>query len=594
MTSFPRCRVRSWVTFLLAASLVALLVSGGPAAAQVTSPAHQTGIELTVSTQRTLRQIGESTIQWHRAFLQEDRDLAAKELERLQGLLAELGMKTLPDQSLAALVRAEEVAEVGDFDRAAWALEAAEQLDPGRPETSFANARVHRLAGSYLKMLVETVRGYSRLFRFEPTRSLWLNNLVLWGLMTLMTTAVLYLLVCIASRGFAVSLDLVELLARIMPKGLALVFTLVLLVGPLALPFGLLWFLVLWSVLLWGYGSGQERVVLVLIWLLAGAVPILLEVQLDRVSVSSSAALQAANSVEEGRLYGRLLTDFGVLRAILPKSGAVKHLEADFHARIGQWDLARSYYAELLETEQQNSDALNNLGVYFFLHGDIGGAIQSFSRATVADMNNPAAFYNLSQAFSASYHYKDAREALQEAQRLDPVTISRWLAENDDAQVRPVEGSLKRIPEIQAQLGEALRQQREAEIVSARLRLLRRGFSLLIGCGIALIAAALHLARRGFGYSQPDSNTVGLRGDLELLVQVVVPGLRSIRHGRGFAAYLALVPLVGLLLVPFSWHWGYRLPWGFDPGTLLPWFLTTLGLVSLLLIRLLVLRASEA
>jgi len=574
-------------------TLVSLV--GLPAVAQITSPAHQTGIELSVSTQRTLRQIGESTIQWHRAFLQEDRDTADKELERLQGLLAELDMKTLPDQSLAALVRAEEAAEAGELENATWALEAAEQLDPGRPETAFASARVHHLGGSYLQMLVETVRGYFRLFRFEPTRSLWFNNLALWALFTAMAAAALYLLLCIALRGFVVALDLAELLARIMPKVLAFLLTLVLLVGPLFLPFGLLWFLILWSILLWGYGSIQERVVLVLIWLLAGAMPILLQHQLGRAAISSSPALQAAQSVQEGRLYGRLLTDFGVLRAILPKSGAVKHLEADFHARVRQWDLARSYYVELLEIEPQNGDALNNLGVYFFVHGDVGGAIQSFSRATVADIDNTAAFYNLSQAFSASYHYKDAREALQEAQRLDAARVSRWVAENADSQVREVEGSLGRLPEIEAQLREASRQQREGEeTVSPQLKLLRRGFSLLIGFGIALIAAALHLARRGFGYSQPDTGASRKFGDLDLLLQVVIPGLRSTRQGRGFSAYIALVPLVGLVLIPFSWHWGYRLPWGFDPGILLPWFLTTLGVVALLLLRLLVLRRVES
>lgn len=571
--------------------LAALLGAAGGAAGQATSPAHQTGLELTVSTQRSLRQIGETSIQWHRAFLQKDEEAAARELETAQEIVRSLRMSSLPDLSLAALVRAVEAAEAGDPERARWALAAAEELDPGQPEAAFAQAAVHRAEGSFLKALIASGRGYLRLLDAPSHRDLWQHNLVLWGLLALMATAAVYLVLSIALKGSVVTLDLTELLARGLPKPVALILSLLLLAAPLFLPFGLLWFLLLWSVLLWGYGSAQERVVLIFIWLMAGSVPLVVQHQLERIQVESSPALRVVHSLERGRLYGRLFTDLGVLETVLPNSTAVLHLKADLHVRLGQWELARSAYGELLDDEPANAAAYNNLGYYFFINEDMGGALRSFESATVADSTNPTTFYNLSQALSALLHLDAARDALEKAQRLEPDLVSSWMQEERATEARLMEGSLQRIPEIREEIRQALAPEEEA--ASAQLLLVRRGFSLLIGVGVVLIAGALHLARRGFGYSQPSGGLMREGGALDPLLCILVPGLQSSRRGQGILAFLAILPLAALLLVPFAWHWGYRMPWGFDPGNAFPWLVTTLGIFGLLLVRLIVQRALE-
>ncbi len=132
-----------------------------------------------------------------------------------------------------------------------------------------------------------------------------------------------------------------------------------------------------------------------------------------------SPPVQAMESLEQHRLYGGLFTDLGSLRALLPESAAVKHLLADVHRSLNQWDLARSLYRQVLEKEPENTAALMNLGAYFFLKGDFGNAIQNFQKVVTADPQNAAAHFNLSQAYSESYLFDESKRALAQAREID-------------------------------------------------------------------------------------------------------------------------------------------------------------------------------
>ncbi|MCB1036105.1 MAG: tetratricopeptide repeat protein, partial [Acidobacteria bacterium] len=570
--------------------LLALLLAPAIAGA-ASGPGQGAGMELGPPVQQSLRQLSEGAIQWNKAFLQDDREDAKKELDRVLGVAQVLGMKSLPDLNLSTIALAVEAAEAGDFARADWALEAAERLDPDRPETLFGGSLVARLRGSYLNSLTDSFKGYLRLFHFPTERGVFLIDVALWVLVTLAVSSALFLLLQIALKSQAVGLDLQELLGRFAPQWMAFLLTGIILVAPLALPGSLFWLLLVWSVILWGYCSLQERFVLIAIWLFFGAVPFALEQVERQFSLVTSPAYQVVYNLREGRLYGRLFTDLEVLRTILPKSIAVRHVEGDLHASLDQWDQARATYAEVLEAEPNSAAVLNNLGVYFFIHGDNGGAAQHFQRATSSDLNSAIAFFNLSQAYSNDYLYKDARRALEEAQRIDPEAVGAWIQENQPVPVRLIHGGLQRIPQIRRELLEA--RGRPQATGSSMLQLARRWLSLIVSAAVLLMALTLHLARRGFGYSEPVLPRMS-RSAWAPLLSVLVPGLSSAGEGKGIAAFMAFVPPVALLALPFSEVWGVRIPWGFDPGGQLLWVVATLGLVVILLVRLLRYRSLEA
>src|SRR3954471_5106373 len=357
-------------------ALGAILCSASAGAASVSS-SQVTGVEMTSQVRQTLKQLEEQWLQW---LVQKTPQQAAKALNDLMETARQLGMTRLPDLSAGGPARGGGAARQKDFARAHWSLDAAERFDPGRPETAFARAKVNRLQGNYPGAAAAWLKAYPRLFSHPLERFLWLQNLVAWVLVLLLVSGGLFVAVQMLARGNALFGDLEELFARRLPRPAAVALAAGALLWPLVLPFGPLWLAVYWSLLLWGYGSASERTVLIVLWLLLGASPLIIDMQRRYVAVELSPPAQAMQGLQEHRLYGSLFSDLGVLRSVLPSSIAVKHLLADVHRSLGQWELARALYRQVLEKEPENTAALINLGAYSYLKGDFNGAIQSFGK----------------------------------------------------------------------------------------------------------------------------------------------------------------------------------------------------------------------
>ncbi|HSF39930.1 MAG TPA: tetratricopeptide repeat protein [Thermoanaerobaculia bacterium] len=566
---------RTRIAGLALGVLLALLAPAGAGAQTVSSP-QVTGVEMTPTVRRTLKQLEEQWLQW---IVQNNEAQANSAVEGLMTTARQLGMTRLPDLSAGAAARAVQAAREKDFPRARWALKAAERFDPGRPETAFAESRVNRLEGNYPGAVVSFLSGCPRLFSRPLERYLWLQDLGLWGLCLLLLTGGLFVAVQMATKGGGLFHDIADAFARRLPRPVALGLAALSLLWPILLPYGLLWLPLYWSVLLWGYGSSSERVVLVAVWLLVGVTPLLITEQRRRVALTLSPPVRAMESLEQHRLYGGLFADLGVLRSLLPESVAVKHFLADVHRSLGQWELARSLYRQVLEAEPENAPALLNLGTYFFLKGDFGSAIQSFQKVTAADPQNAAAQFNLSQAYSESYLFDESRSALAQAREIDDARVSGWVSEQQ--RVVTVSGGLERTSEIRREL---LAGWRNGEKASSRPDLFQRFLPLLVALGLFLASAALHLARRPFGY--PERRLDARSGGFERWRRVLVPGFASSEVGEGGQAFAALLVPAALLMLPLFGTLGYPIPWSYDPGNLASWILMILGLLLYLGVRL--------
>ena len=559
------------------AALGVLLAVAAAGAASVSS-SQVTGVEMTAQVRQTLKQLDEQWLQW---VVQKNPQQAGAAVNDLLETARQLGMVRLPDLSAGAMAQAVQAARQKDFARAHWSLDAAERLDPGRPETAFAAATVDRLQGDWAGAAKAWLAAQPRLFTPPLERYLWLQNLVVWMLVLLLVSGGLFVAVQMLARGHALFGDLAALFARRLPRPAALTLAVLALLWPLALPAGPLWLVLYWSLLLWGYGSASERAVLVGLWLLLGASPLVIDLQRRSVAVELSPPAQAMQSLEERRLYGSLFSDLGVLRSVLPESVAVKHLLADVHRSLNQWELARALYRQVLEKEPDNTAALINLGVYAFLKGDFNGAIQSFQKAASIDPRSAAAQYDLSQAYSSSYMFDEQKAAFAKAQEIDAARVGVWM--NNPAQrVVPVSGGLARIPEIRRGL---LASWHGGEDRNAGSPLLRRGLSLFVSLSLILVAAALHLARRPFGYTERTGEVV-LEGAFDRWARVFLPGLAAAEIGEGGRSFLAILFVTGLLMLPLFGKIGAHVPWRYDPGNFASGVVAILGLALYLGLRL--------
>jgi tetratricopeptide (TPR) repeat protein len=260
-------------------------------------------------------------------------------------------------------------------------------------------------------------------------------------------------------------------------------------------------------------------------------------------------------------------------------------LLADVHRVLGQWEQAQPLYREVLSKEPNKPSILVNLGAYHFLQGDYTSAIESFQDAVDADPNNAAALYNLSQAFNEGFLYSESRAVLDRAVDIDEARVTAWLRRAGPDRVLTFSGGLGRGGEIRRALLEerisAGREQGEA-ITSSR-----RVWTPVLLLLLAAAAVGLHFLRRRHGYSDLPEWTAESESLSERLLRILVPGLDSAQKGRGLRAFLAWLVPVGLLLLPLGGRRLFRLPWGFDPGSTLLWWIAGVGLLLLVVVRVL-------
>ncbi len=556
---------------LIALALAVVLLAPRGAAGQAVSSPQVTGVEMTPQVRQTLKQIEEQWLEWS---VQTNREQADRAVGSLLEIAHQLGVSRLPDLAGGAIARAVAAARQKDFARAHWALAAAERFDPGRPETAFAESTVDRLQGDFLGAAAARLRAYPRLFNHPLESYLWFQDLLFWALVLLLVTGGLFFAVQMLTKGTVLFQDLADLFGRKLPRSVALAFAGVVLLWPLALPYGAIWLPLYWSALLWGYASASERVVMVAVWLLLGAAPQLVELQRQRVAVALSPPALAMESLQEHRLYGSLFADLGLLRAVLPESVAVKHLLADVHLSLNQWEIARSLYRQVLEAEPNNATALLDLGDYAFLKGDFTSAIQSFQMAAAADPLSPAPPYNLSQAYSESYLFDEQKAALKKAQDLDLVRVNSWMADPQRTRVVNLMGGIARIPQIRRELA-ATWGHREAS--AGPLAILRQWQGLFLALGLILVAVSLQLARRPFATTERAAE-VFPEGAFERWGRALLPGVASAEIGEGGKSFFALLVFTSLLMLPLIGRLGSRIPWRYDPGNILSWILAALGL----------------
>ncbi|HEX4951893.1 MAG TPA: tetratricopeptide repeat protein [Thermoanaerobaculia bacterium] len=541
------------------------------------------GFELTPEAQRSLVRLEEQWDQWTAAIEGQEYKRASTVFEGLSGSIRDLGMSAVPDLAVAAEALAIRAARQGQFDKATAALAAAERLDPGRPEHLFASARLARLEGRPFAAALLHVRGWLRLASWRAERRIALTNISLWLMVSAQIACALFVVLQLSVKGGGLLQDARRLFTHLGAPGLGLAAGLTVLLLPALLPPQPIWAILVGSVLIWGYCTLSERIVLASLWLLWGASPFLLDHGRQGVQEELSPPLRAVENLRRGRLHGEFFSDIGTLNGLLPDRVEVTHLLADLHRTLGQWDAARAHYGRVLTAEPSNTGALLNIGSYYFLRGDYGSAVSYYKRATQAAPDSPAAWFDLSQAYYQQYLFPEAQQALDRASALDLAQVTVW-SNASAGQRLQVDGSgLSRGDAIRDDLAGLLRGEDHGPGGWQR-----RGRWISLAATLVLVALALtlHVARRPYGYTEPGLDELLSRSHGERAWRELLPGLAAAEAGEGVLAWLDLWVPTALLLIPLGRTLAFDLPLGFDPGGGLLWALGLGGLVIYLLPRL--------
>jgi tetratricopeptide (TPR) repeat protein len=518
------------------------------------------GTELTVPVQESLVRLQDLWLLWNSAFLQDDQRLAEAAIRDLLFTATDLGQSRLPDLAIGVLVRGVDSARAGEFERGRWAVRMAERLDPGRPEAMFAKSRIDFLEGSYIEGVLSRVRGFARLTNAGLPGRLYGLNLAVWLGASLMLASALFVALQLATKGGALLRDTIVNFAVTLPRPVALVLALGLLIWPFLLPNGWIWLVLFWAALLWPYGSGSERVALAASVVILTLVPVLVHVAQDRLDASLSPQRRFLDRVQSRSLYGQFFNDLGLLKRTLPDSVALDHLVADLHVGLGQDDIARPIYRGVVDEEPDNGAALNNLGAYHLFRSEHIAAIGFLERALGRPEGSLEAAYNLGMTYQQLFENTNADRYFDRAREIDADRVSAWLSEGEDGVVAL--GGLQRIDELRGELNEVLGPPS-----------LERG-SMLRALGVLVATFLLAFLWWRFSSGAPlgvPATALGRESWLERLARVVVPGLGSAESGDGARGFLALLVPTAALMLPFHTVIGFSLPWGYEPGATFPW-----------------------
>lgn len=516
-------------------------------------------------------------VQWSAAFYQGNQERAQILATRLMAEGHGLGLARLPDLSVGAAADAVEAAGKGEFKRASWALEASERFDPGRPATAFASARIAWKEHRFVTAVEKGFVGYARIFRLPLERRLAALGLAMAGLWVVEVALCLIVLALAVLRGPSLIAAVWESWRDPLSPPMAGLTLALLALWPLLLPGRALSLLLWWSILLWGFSRRSERALILGLWLLVGALPLLLQPIRAQAELTLSPPMRAIESLREHRLPGSLFTDLGALVAVLPESPAVQQLVGDMDRTIGQWDRADHVYRQVVASEPDNEAALIDLGALYFKKGDFGTAVQFFKRASAIGSKDATAYFDLSQAYSESYLFDESRSALDQARAINDRQVSQWLQRPSNDRVVTVDGGLDRVGEIAGEL-EALWSGSEA----ARSQWVpwRRWAMLGMVAPLFLIALLFSFTFRRLGWLFEDEEGEAVGAPLGLCRSL--PVAAPLATERPFLAGIEALWVAGIGAAVWANRIAFRIPWGVDPGSALRWSLVGLGGVGLL------------
>lgn len=527
-------------------------------------------LDLTTPVKQNIRLLQDRWGEWLNAHMQNDEATAAAALEQLLAAVDELGMSKVPDYAATASALAVRSAEGGNFERAEWTLEAARQIDPGRPEIHFAAGEVARLSGDYVGAVTNLLGGYASLARLPVEGTVWKQNLLVWLVYLIMLGAGLFVVLQMRAYGAALIYDLSRLASPPLGPPAAVAAAIIVLLSPLALPSGVLWMGLTWSILIWGYCTLSQRAVLIFLWLAGGTLPLAVDFQQQQVAKSLQPSVRLVENLREGRLYGTMFQDLEVLEGKIEDEAVFKEILADLHRHLGQWEHARALYRGLVDANPdtlETAPILNNLGVYFYYRNDHGTAINRFTEAMEINPTLVEAHFNLAQAYAALFDFTRHNEALTIATGLAPDRVAAWEAGSDKQEVIPIDGGLIR----------------SQEAMSEEPASMNAVSSLIVAALAVVLAVALHFLRQRSGY--PSSKLKQPGANISRWSKALIPGWAATVDGNGPVALLAILPPLGLLLVPLIPVWGYRVPLGYAPGQSIVTVLCGIGLALILLIR---------
>jgi tetratricopeptide (TPR) repeat protein len=385
-------------------------------------------VESSASGERILNLKGIGSIQ-PKSAEKKPLSLDRKELEQLYQMKLDRGIRNVSTLSLLLTRQAKQAREAKDFSRAIELTTYASKLSPDLPQPYFELAR-SRFQNRPLRLdevLPELLKGYLAKFQnFPVSLNLFYHIFYIVSnaiLMAFIIFGIIVLWKYFSLYFYDIRKNLTQGVSSLVLNGLK-VFVLFI---PFFLRLDLMWAILFWIIVLWGYVSARERQFAVVFLIILVYLPFFLRTSSSFLNGPATDIILAMNEVNNeswDRGTEEKLRDWSLSRsddpAILFTLGLVEKKQ-------GRYPQAENFYRRAIEREPNFSDAYSNLGNVYLAQKQIPLAIASYQRAIEINPDKGSYHYNLYRAYSQETFLSGRSDkAFQKARQLDPELVQRY------------------------------------------------------------------------------------------------------------------------------------------------------------------------
>jgi tetratricopeptide (TPR) repeat protein len=353
-----------------------------------------------------------------------DFDNANKRLTDLMNMGRAYGIRTFPQYAASASGLSGEAAKQNP-ELAKWATGAASQLDGKSSAVVFSEADRAAARNDWARALRLAVQGYARVLGDYRTSVLGRSDLLLMATFAIAVTVLLLAVALFIRYGRALAHDFREMLSRFLRGGSVTVLAFALLFLPIFLWLGPFWLAFYWLAVFFGYASKGERTAIVILLLIAAALPIAVDLTASWIAgVDSPAVMAAVSSATQSYEPGALRRLEELLTAV-PNNATLHVLIGNLFVFDGAEDQAAIHYRRATELKKDYAGAHVNLGNLHFNNNEFQTAMTEYERAEAADPTLAIAFFNHSVAAGETYKFDLQAQMLEKARNADASYVDR-------------------------------------------------------------------------------------------------------------------------------------------------------------------------
>jgi tetratricopeptide (TPR) repeat protein len=363
--------------------------------------------------------------------LQKGSSPTGKELEQLYQLKLDQGIRNIPVLSLYLMREARGSRKAGYSDQAVeWANYSAKfSPDLSEPYVELARALWSKNPLQIYKPFSEIWKGQKARLCYFPTALPLVYNIFYILAHALLMTFIVFGIVILVKYFPLYFYDIWKNLNQEISKLLVNSLKIFLLFIPWFLRLDLLWALLFYAILLWGFVSKRERQLVLFFFIVLVYLPFFLRSSssfLDSPTSDIILEMNKANYEEVDRATEERLKNW---LSTHPDDPEVIFTLGLIEKRRGHYAQAEEYYRKAIQVAPQLDEAISNLGNVYFGRKQTDLAIGAYQEAIELNPGRAAYYFNLYRAYSQETFLSGKIDrAYQKARSLDPQMVEYYVS----------------------------------------------------------------------------------------------------------------------------------------------------------------------